>query len=75
MARLVRPAAGVTDPDLAWMPDGTLLMAARGTLYRWHAGGAAWDVVANLDALGLRNVSRLAVSPRGDRLALVAEVN
>jgi hypothetical protein len=43
------------------------------TLYRWRSGEPNWTVVANLGALGLRNVTRLAVSPKGDRLALVAE--
>jgi hypothetical protein len=33
----------------------------------------SWTVVANLGAFGLRNVTRLAVSPKGDRLAIVAE--
>jgi hypothetical protein len=43
------------------------------TLYQWDArAGGPWVRVANLHALGLREVTRLAVSPAGDRLALVA---
>ena len=71
---LVRPVDNVLDPFLAWTPDGTLLMAVDSTLYRWRSGDPNWTVVANLGALGLRNVTRLAVSPKGDRLAIVAEV-
>ena len=71
---LVRPVADVLDPFLAWTPDGTLLMAVDSTLYRWRSGDPNWTVVANLASFGLRNVTRLAVSPKGDRLALVAEV-
>ena len=70
---LIRPVANVLDPYLAWTPDGTLLMAVDATLYRWRSGEPNWTVVANLGALGLRNVTRLAVSPKGDRLAIVAE--
>jgi hypothetical protein len=70
---VVRPAARAADPFLAWTPDGTLLMAVESRLYRWRSGEANWTVVANLGGFGLRNVTRLAVSPKGDRIAIVAE--
>jgi hypothetical protein len=73
IATLVLPVEGATDPQLAWTPDGTLLMAHGDTLYSWRAGDAGWAAVARLDELGLRSVSRLAVSPKGDRLALVGQ--
>jgi hypothetical protein len=63
---------GATEEFVAWMPDGTLLMAASGQLHAWKQGEKEWRAIADLSALGLRNVSRLAVSPKGDRLALVA---
>jgi hypothetical protein len=69
---LVRPPAGTTEPYLAWTPDGTLLVAVNSILYRWRAGETGWTPVANLGAFGLRDVSRLAVSPKGDRIAIVA---
>jgi WD40-like Beta Propeller Repeat len=71
-APLIRPAAGAIDPFLAWTPDGTALMAANSIVYRWRIGEPDWTVVANLEAFGLGEVSRLAVSPKGDQLALVA---
>jgi hypothetical protein len=74
IADLVRPAAGLQDPFLAWTPDGTLLMAGGSTLYAWRPGEHDWTVLANLGRSGIRNVTRLAVSPQGDRLAFVAEV-
>ncbi len=43
------------------------------TVYRWRRGDAGWSVVAHLDGFGLRDVTRLAVSPKGDRLAIVAQ--
>ena len=61
-----------TADTLAWTPDGTLLMAVNSTVYRCRLGELDWTVVANLEALGLRELSRLAVSPKGDRLAIVA---
>jgi hypothetical protein len=70
---LVPVIPGVTNPDLAWTPDGTLLMAHAGKLHRWRRGQTGFTVVVDLDALGLRGVSRLAASPRGDRLAIVAQ--
>lgn len=63
---------GATEEFVAWLPDRTLLMPGGGKLYSWRQGDAAWSEVADLAAFGLRNVSRLAVSPKGDRLALVA---
>lgn len=71
---LIRAPAGATDPFVAWMPDGTLLMAHAGTLYRWRPGDAQFAAVASLDALGLTHVSRLAVSPKGDLLAIVGRM-
>jgi dipeptidyl aminopeptidase/acylaminoacyl peptidase len=70
---LVRVMAGATEADCVWTPDGMLLMAQGGSLYGWRRGGFSWNRIANLDALGLRGVTRLAVSPKGDRIALVAQ--
>ena len=57
----------------AWTPGGLVLTSDGVTLYQWdsHAAGP-WVPVADLSALGLHEVTRLAVSPGGDRLALVA---
>ena len=55
----------------AWTPSGLLLMAEESMLYQYDADGAAnWQLVADLSPL--RDITRLAVSPSGDRLALVA---
>ena len=70
--QLVALPAGATDPYVAWMPDGAALVALNSTLYRWRPGEPEWMAVANLAAFGLRDVTRLAVSPQGDRIAIVA---
>jgi dipeptidyl aminopeptidase/acylaminoacyl peptidase len=57
-----------------WLPDGSLLSAADHTLYRAHPGrDRAWSVAATLSAPGMGKLTRLAVSPRADQLAVVAE--
>lgn len=67
------PVAGATQPDLAWSHDGALLMAHDGKLHRWTGTTNSWAVIADLAAAGLRGVSRLAVSPKGDFIAIVAQ--
>ena len=55
--------------DYTWTPDGHLLMMDGGRLYTFEPGvNAEWKFVADL---GIRNGSRLAVSPDGARLAVV----
>ena len=56
-----------------WTP-GRIVLMARGTkLYQWNPRrGGEWEEAADLGAAGLTNVTRLAVSPKGDRLAIVA---
>lgn len=61
-----------------WSPAGDLLTATNGQLVRWNGRTgeqAAWLPVATLASPGIRNVSRLAVSPDGRWLAFVAEVS
>jgi WD40 repeat protein len=56
-----------------WMPGGLVLTSDGASLYQSDPHGTeSWVVVADLGAMGLRGVTRLAVSPSGDRLALVA---
>jgi len=70
--RLVRLPDGVE--DYAWLPSGSVL-CGRGSTLLWWSGqtGDDWRTVADLSGRGVRSITRLAVSPRGDRLAFVAE--
>jgi dipeptidyl aminopeptidase/acylaminoacyl peptidase len=70
---LVNAVVGAREADCAWTPDGMLLMADKDVLYGWRRGENDWRRLADLAALGLRGVSRLAVSPAGDRIALVTQ--
>jgi len=68
--RLVRTRPGAEDH--AWSPSGVLLMAQETRLYAWTAG-SDWLEVGDFAEHGVRRITRLAVSPQGDRLAFVAE--
>jgi len=60
--------------DHAWSPDGTLLMAHGGIVYATEPGPAAtWEPIADFSHLHL-DITRLAVSPDGSRIAMVAEL-
>jgi Tol biopolymer transport system component len=66
---IVRALEGA-EGDYVWTPDGTILMSNGKTLMR--SKGSDWLPAADLAALGLEGASRLAVSPDGRWLALVA---
>jgi len=76
---LVDAVAGAREADCAWTPDGTLVMAEKDVLYGWKrpstgSGRAAtWQRLADLAALGLHGVTRIAISPKGDRIAFVTQ--
>jgi len=70
---LVNAVGGAREADLAWTPDGLLLMADKDVLYGWRRGDREWRKVTDLAALGLRGVSRIAINAAGDRIAFVAQ--
>jgi dipeptidyl aminopeptidase/acylaminoacyl peptidase len=59
--------------DYAWTPDGALLMADGSRLFMWTRESPKWRQIADLAPAGLKSITRLAVSPDGHQLALVAE--
>lgn len=57
----------------AWLPHGIVITAVDTKLYEWAPlRGGRWRRVADLKRAGLRGITRLAVSPNGSRLAIVA---
>ena len=69
---LVKAVEGSADRDMAWMPDGrTMLMSSGTRVFAWTRGASAWTEVFDAAAHGLGAVSRLAVSPKGDAVAIV----
>jgi len=58
--------------DYAWTVEGVILMASGSTLFSHTPGDeAGWREVADLAPVGIDGISRLAVSPDGNRLAVV----
>jgi dipeptidyl aminopeptidase/acylaminoacyl peptidase len=70
---LVNAVAGAAEADCAWTPDGMLVMAEKDVLYGWRRSDSAWRRLADLAALGLHGVTRIAISPTGDRIAFVTQ--
>jgi dipeptidyl aminopeptidase/acylaminoacyl peptidase len=59
--------------DYAWTPQGVLLMGRNSKLYKYDpAKDKEWQEIADFSDAGIKTITRLAVSPSGDRLALVS---
>src|SRR6266851_2658531 len=70
-ASLIDTLPGVE--DYAWLPSGLLLMARDSKLFSViPLTGKAWSEVADFSNAGLKNITRIAVSPKGDKIAVVA---
>lgn len=71
-ARLVKMPDGVE--DYAWISDGSVVCGNGSKLMRWSGkSGDGWTQIADLSSAGVQGITRLAVSPRADRIAFVAE--
>ncbi|HNV75049.1 MAG: PD40 domain-containing protein [Gemmatimonadaceae bacterium] len=73
--RAMRPVAKLPKgtEDYAWLPDGRLIAGSGSKLFVADPSRAAeWVEVADLGSGGVTGITRLAVSPAGDRVAIVA---
>ena len=70
VATIIQTFPGVE--DYAWTPAGDLLMANGAKLFIRMKTDWAWQQIADYSNAGLKNITRIAVSPKGDRLAFVA---
>ncbi|MGA8808258.1 MAG: hypothetical protein WB973_10310, partial [Thermoanaerobaculia bacterium] len=62
-----------TSGSHVWTSRGTLLMASGHTIYEWNpAKPDDWPIAATFDDPELQGLTRIAISPRGDRIALVS---
>lgn len=69
---LVKVLAQSADRDVAWMPDGQTLLLSAGThIYKWRRGDKDWSDLIDVTTMGLGTVSRLAVAPKADAIAIV----
>ncbi len=63
-----------TSEDLAWLEDGTLISGYNTMLMKYKPGlDTKWKIMYRFDASEIRGISRLAISPDGTHLALVAK--
>ena len=58
--------------DLAWTPDGAIVMGQKTKLFLWREGGG-WTEIADLGRQGVDNITRLTVSPDGRWIAVVGQ--
>ena len=69
-ASLIRTLPGVE--DYAWLPAGILVMGKESKLFVVAPlQGKSWSQLEDFTVAGLQGISRIAVSPKGDRLAIV----
>lgn len=68
---LVRTLEG--SEDVAWLDSTTMVIGKGSALYSWRKGESAWKQVADFAYAGIGSITRLAVSPNGAWLAMVAE--
>ncbi|MCA2987009.1 MAG: PD40 domain-containing protein [Gemmatimonas sp.] len=59
--------------DVAWIDGRTVLVGSGSRLWRWTRGDRGWTELADYAGSGLGHITRLAVSPDGSLLALVAD--
>ena len=70
-ASLTPALAGVE--DYAWLPSGRLLMAKDSKLFAIvPLKDKDWQEAADFSKAGLKGITRIAVSPKGNRIAVVA---
>jgi len=60
--------------DLAWTPDGAIVMGQKAKLFLWREGGT-WTEIADLGRQGVDNITRLTVSPDGKWIAIVGQAS
>jgi len=60
--------------DLAWTLDGTMIMGKGDKLFKLKPGvDKTWIEFASLSTYGLSGITRLAISPLGNKLAIVID--
>lgn len=60
--------------DLAWTPDGTMIMGTSDKLYKLKPGvDKNWIEFASLKRFELTGITRLAVSPLGNKIVIIVD--
>ena len=56
--------------DYCWTPQGEIVMGQGSVLWVWDTE-SGWKQIADLKSFGLEHITRLAISPKGNQLAVV----
>ena len=58
--------------DICWLKDGSILTSKNDKLYKFNPKtDKKWIEICNLSEYGINNISRIAINPNNDKLALV----
>ena len=69
---LVKAVEGSPERDMTWLPDGkTMVMSSGAKVFSWVRGAVGWTEVFDVSSLKLGAITRLAVAPKGDAIAIV----
>lgn len=62
--------------DFTWIDENKILIGSNSSLFVYDLfGSQKWEEVINLKTYKIKNITRLAVSPSKNKIAIVAEVN
>ena len=74
--KAIRPLTPIvgTNANYGWTPEGSILMIENDKLYRTDpATEQGWNEIADLTEHGIHNSNRVAISPNGNKLAVVGQ--
>ena len=58
--------------DICWLKDGSILTSHKNNLYIFNSKlSKNWKLLCSLEEYGITNISRIAINPDNDKLALV----
>jgi hypothetical protein len=58
--------------DICWLKDGSIISSKNDKLYKFNPKtDKKWIEICNLSEYGINNISRIAINPNNDKLALV----
>lgn len=71
--RAIRPLTPIvgSNANYTWVPDGSILQIEGTNVYRWREGSEGWEDISDLSDHGMASAYRIAVSPDGQRIAVV----
>lgn len=60
--------------DMAWTPDGAIIMGSTNNLYKFKPGlDKNWVLFASLKPYNIKGITRIAISPKGNKIAIVVD--